>query len=345
MPEWRKDPIIERWVVIAPNRGARPHDVAHATTARSAGPCPFCEGNEEETTQEIAACRESGTQENGPGWRVRVVPNKYPALTLNEATPPSGDAFHQAMPGLGAHEVIVESPRHVRGIVDLSEDHFREVLEVYRRRLLELRTDPRLLYAAIFKNVGEAAGASLEHAHSQLIALPLVPRQVRDELAAALALYRQRGRCAYCELLEVESAAAARVVLQTPHFVALCPYASRFAYETWVLPRRHASRFESIAPAAEADLAGVLQQVVGRMENLLDYPAYNYLVRTAPLQEVELPHDHWRIEVFPRLAKTAGFEWGTDVFINTVSPETAAARLREATPLRAAALETAAARC
>lgn len=329
MPEWRKDPIQNRWVIVAEDRGERPCDYESPLRLREDAACPFCEGNEDQTTPEIAACRAEGSAANGPGWRVRVVPNKYPALELAGEPRPSSVGHYDAMPGVGVHEVIVESPRHVPSTADLGEDNIREVLWTYRDRLTAWKRDPRLRYGMVFKNVGAAAGASLEHVHSQLVATPMVPTHVGDELAAALALYQRRGECPYCELLSHESSTVARVVLETPHFVAFCPFASRFAYETWILPKRHASRYESISRQAAGELAGVLKQVVGRLETALDRPAYNYILQTAPFGDGELPHYHWRLEVFPRLARTAGFEWGTGFHINAVPPERAAAQLRD----------------
>ncbi|MCR4413776.1 MAG: galactose-1-phosphate uridylyltransferase [Thermoguttaceae bacterium] len=334
MPDLRKDPIVGRWVIIAENRANRPQDYTAAFQAQRKRPCPFCEGNEHLTPDEITACRASGTQRNREGWRIRVVGNKYPALVLEGDPHQHQDGLYKAMDGVGAHEVIVESPRHIVTTSELAEKELREVLAVYRDRLDALRQDGRLAYGLIFKNVGAAAGASLEHLHSQLIATPVVPVSVQEEIAGSLAFYRDRGNCVYCEMLGQELASPCRVVLKTPRFVAFEPFASRFPFETWVVPARHASHYEDIGNAEIEELAGVMKQVLGKIETVLEPPAYNYVVHTAPFDVQHLAHYHWHIEIMPRVTGVAGFEWGAGFHINPVAPEQAAALLREVAPDR-----------
>lgn len=331
MPDLRKDPVVGRWVIIAHERAKRPHDFK-VQAEELAGPasCPFCEGNEHRTPPEILSYRDRGSQPNGPGWRVRVVPNKFPALQVEGKLAKRGDGIYDRMAGIGAHEVIIESPRHVVSMSDLDEEAIRDVLWIYRDRLIDLKKDHRLVHGMLFKNVGAAAGASLEHTHSQLIVTPIVPITVAEEMTGALEFSRYRGRCIYCDMIHQELDSADRVVLDTPHFTAFCPFASRFPFETWILPKNHSSHFENIPRPAVDDLAGVLRNVLGRLEVALDSPAYNYIVHTAPFDHQELPHYHWHIEVIPRLTKVAGFEWGTGFYINPVPPEDAAAYLRAA---------------
>ena len=339
MSELRKDPIVDRWVIIAENRAHRPNQFATPPRTSSAVACPFCEGSEHETPGEIAARREPGTAADGRGWRVRVVPNKYPALELEDGadrlgTEPAnmaaagGDLFHVA-PGVGAHEVIIESPRHILHTADLTEESLCEVLCVYRDRLAHWKQDGRFAYGVLFKNVGQPAGASLEHLHSQLMVLPSVPTSARAELDAAAALYVEHGLCIYCTMTDEELALDQRMVLATADFVAFCPFASRFPFETWILPRRHASHYEDTGDACLESLAVVARQVLGCIERASEYPAYNLILRTAPFDISQLEHYHWRIEILPRLAQTAGFEWGSGCFINPVAPERAAQVLRE----------------
>jgi UDPglucose--hexose-1-phosphate uridylyltransferase len=336
MSQLRKDPIVGRWVIVAEGRAGRPNDLRDAG---SGGPCPFCEGNERETPGEVLAFRQAGTLPNQPGWRVRVVPNRYPALDVETDTVDAGeyteigaesgrDPLYETLPGLGVHEVIIESSQHVASIRQLPLPQLAEVFSAYRQRLQTHQQDRRLAYGMLFKNVGEAAGASLEHTHSQLIVTPIVPINVQEELAGSLAFHRRHDECIYCRLIVHELASAVRVVLDRPGFVAFCPMASRFPYETWILPKRHASRYEDIQPDELRELAGVMQDVVGRIEMSLDHPAYNYLIHTAPFDTCELDHYHWHIEITPRLTRTAGFEWGTGFYINDVSPEAAAEVLR-----------------
>jgi UDPglucose--hexose-1-phosphate uridylyltransferase len=330
MPELRKDPIVSRWVIIAHERAKRPHDfIGESPLQPEGGFCPFCEGHEEKTPPEIIAYRERGTRPNGPGWRIRVVPNKFPALKIEGNLNKRGEGIYDKMAGIGAHEVIIESPQHHISMATLAEDNIREVLWVYRDRLVDLKKDSRLVHGMLFKNVGPAGGASLEHTHSQLIVTPIVPISVWEEMTGALEFFNYRGRCIYCDMVQQELATEKRIVLDTPHFTAFCPYASRFPFETWILPKAHSSHFENIPKPGVDDLGSVLRQVLNKLEVGLDSPAYNYIIHTAPFDHQELPHYHWHIEIIPRLTKVAGFEWGSGFYINPVPPEDAAAFLRE----------------
>ena len=330
MPELRKDPIVGRWVIIAHERAKRPHDFkGEAQHQGDPGLCPFCEGQEDKTPPEILAYRERGTRADGPGWRIRVVPNRFPALKVEGHLNKRGDGIYDMMAGVGAHEVIIESPRHVVSMAALSEDNIREVLWVYRDRLVDLKRDSRLVHGMLFKNVGAAGGASLEHTHSQLIVTPTVPITVWEEMTGGLEFFNYRGRCIFCDMVQQELATEKRVVVDTPHFTAFCPYASRFPFETWVVPKQHSSHYENIPKPGVDDLGGVLRLVLNKLELALDSPAYNYIVHTAPFDLQELPHYHWHVEIIPRLAKVAGFEWGSGFYINPVPPEDAAAFLRE----------------
>lgn len=329
MPDLRKDPIVGRWVIIATSRAKRPHDFDTTPRRQRGRFCPFCEGNEDKTPGEIIAYRNPGTQRNRPGWRVRVIPNKFPALEIEGELNKRGEGIYDMMRGVGAHEVIIESPRHVVSTSELSEEQIREVLWVYRDRLVDIKKDHRLVYGMIFKNVGAAAGASLEHTHSQLIVTPIVPINVWEEMTGSLEFYNYRGRCVYCDMIQQELATERRVVLDTPSYLAFCPFASRFPFETWILPKAHSSHFENIQKNGVDDLSGVMKQVIVKVEAALDQPAYNYIVHTAPFDTQELAHYHWHIEIMPSLTKAAGFEWGTGFYINPVPPEQAAAFLRE----------------
>jgi UDPglucose--hexose-1-phosphate uridylyltransferase len=329
MPDLRKDPIVGRWVIVAKSRAKRPHDFASTSSMRSGQFCPFCAGHEENTPAEILAYRSPGSAPNGPGWRVRVVPNKFPALEIEGDLNKRGEGMYDMMRGVGAHEVIIESPEHIVSTSELTEDLLRDVFWVYRERLADLKKDQRLVYGMLFKNVGAAAGASLEHTHSQLIVTPIVPISVQEEMTGSLEFYNYRGRCVFCDMIQQELSTEKRIVLDTPGFVAFAPFASRFPFETWILPKPHASHYESIQKHATEELARVMKQVIGKIEIALDNPAYNYIVHTAPFDSPELRHYHWHIEIIPRLTKTAGFEWGTGFYINPVPPEEAAGFLRE----------------
>ena len=329
VPDLRKDPMVGRWVIVAKSRAKRPYDFDSTPARRRGRFCPFCEGNEDKTPDEIIAYRNPGSQPNRKGWRVRVVPNKFPALEIEGGLNKRGEGIYDTMQGVGAHEVIIECPKHLVSTSELSEEQFREVLWVYRDRLVDLKRDPRLVYGMIFKNVGAAAGASLEHTHSQLIVTPIVPINVWEEMTGSLEFYNYRGRCVYCDMIQQELATEKRVVIDTPGFVAFCPFASRFPFETWVLPKIHSSQYENIQKNSVDELSGVMRLVIAKIETALDRPAYHYIIHTAPFDTQELGHYHWHIEIMPSLTKPAGFEWGTGFYINPVTPEEAAAFLRE----------------
>jgi UDPglucose--hexose-1-phosphate uridylyltransferase len=330
MPELRKDPIVGRWVIIAHERAKRPHDFkADSHESESTGVCPFCAGHEEKTPPEILAYRDFGSRPNGAGWRVRVVPNRFPALKIEGLLNKRGDGIYDMMSGVGAHEVIIESPVHHKTMASLSPSEIREVIWVYRDRLFDLKKDSRLVHGMLFKNVGVAAGASLEHSHSQLIVTPIVPISVWEEMTGSLEFFHYRGRCIYCDMVQQELANEKRIVIDTPYFTAFCPFASRFPFETWIVPKGHSSHFENIPNPTVDDLGHVLHAVLNKLELALDSPAYNYIIHTAPFDHGELPHYHWHIEVIPRLTRVAGFEWGSGFYINPVPPENAALFLRE----------------
>jgi UDPglucose--hexose-1-phosphate uridylyltransferase len=329
MPELRKDPIVGRWVIIATERARRPVAPKEDPEPEQVAYCPFCEGHEEKTPGEILAYRDRNSRPNEPGWRVRVVPNKYPALMVEGDLQKRGEGIYDKMNGVGAHEVIVETPAHVVSLTSLTEDNIREVLWVYRDRMVDLKKDPRLVYGMLFKNVGAAAGASLEHSHSQLIVLPIVPINVMEEMTGALSFYNYRGRCIYCDMMHQELASEKRVVLDTPNFVCFVPFASRFPFETWIVPKHHNSHFENIQKTEVDELGSLLKAALVKLERALDRPAYNYIIHTAPFDAQPQPHYHWHLEIIPRLTRVAGFEWGTGFYINPVPPEQAAAFLRE----------------
>ena len=290
---------------------------------------PFAEGNEGHTPPEILAYREPRSTPNGPGWRVRVIPNKFPALRTDAVLNKKGVGLYDTMTGVGAHEVVVECPHFEESLARLPEANVRDVLTAYKDRLLDLKRDVRLVHALVFKNKGALAGASLEHAHSQLIVTSVVPISVWEEMTGALEFYNYRGRCVYQDVLDQELESRERVVMETADYAALCPFASRFPFETWIVPKHHASHYETSGERQIAALAKVLKTTLAKLELALDDPPYNYVLHTAPFDVDELPHYRWHLEVFPRLTRVAGFEWGSGFYINPVPPEEAAAFLRD----------------
>jgi UDPglucose--hexose-1-phosphate uridylyltransferase len=329
MPELRRDPVVGRWVIISTERARRPSDFPPRPGGCGTGrPCAFCPGHESATPDEVWALRPDGGPPNAPGWLVRVVPNKFPALRIEGELEPSGEGLYDRMNGVGAHEVIIEAPEHGATLESLSVEHLAQVLRAYRDRILDLAKDARLDYVMVFKNHGEAAGASLEHTHSQLIAIPTVPIMVEEELAGGLQHFRIKKRCIWCDIVRQERRGGGRLVLEEGGHLALAPFAPRFPFETWVLPSAHRSSYEDTAAEELLPLAALLREVLGRMRRVLGNPAYNLMLHSAPLRNPPLDHFHWHIEIIPKLTSVAGFEWGTGFFINPTPPEEAARYLR-----------------
>ena len=330
MPEFRKDPVTGRWVIIATDRSRRPADFSRQQVIPKGDRfCPFCPGNEQKTPPEVLAYRQSGGL-NEPGWTLRVVPNKFPALRVEGDFDRQGEGLYDKMNGIGAHEVIIEAPEHNVTLGEMPEKRAEDIFWAIRDRFLDLKKDLRMRYILAFKNHGEAAGATLEHSHSQLIALPVMPRRVQEELEGAKRYYDLKERCIFCDILRQEINTGSRVVLETEHFLAVCPYAARFPFEIWVLPRRHFSNFEDSDVPTFHNLGWVMPVLVREIDKVLERPAYNVMIHTAPLQEHGLPYYHWHMELIPKLTKVAGFEWGTGFYINPTPPEESAKFLREA---------------
>lgn len=334
MPELRKDPIVGRWVIISTDRAKRPTDFFREGVKIKGGFCPFCYGNENKTPKEILAYRptQNGatSQRDTPGWTMRVVPNKFPALGIEGTLNRQAEGMFDKMNGIGAHEVIIETSDHNATLANLTPKKIEDVLWAFRDRILDLKKDRRFKYILIFKNHGEAAGASLEHAHSQLIALPILPIYVAEELEGAKNYYIFKERCVFCDLIQQEMDDTSRVVAENEHFITLAPYAPRFPFETWILPKQHESAFENSSSRMFEDLAKALKTLLMKADRVLDNPPYNLVIHSSPVQDPTNDHYHWHIEFMPKLTKTAGFEWGTGFYINPTPPEEAARFLREA---------------
>ena len=342
MPELRKCPISDRWVVISTERGRRPTDFgggSATTPPEDTSKCPLCEGNEDKTPPEIIAWRKSDTLPNKPGWQVRVIPNKFPALVIEGEVNRSGIGIFDMMSGIGAHEVIVETPNHTLTMADMEETHLEKVLWAYKQRIIDLEKDKRFRYILVFKNYGSAAGASLNHPHSQLIATPITPRYVMLELTNARTYFHEKERCLFCDMIRQELGSGERLIYENEYFVVFAPFASRFPFETWIFPRRHQADFKEIVDEERVQLARCMKDILTRLKKTLNDPPYNYVVHTAPNSVVRpgkpdywgtINYDfHWHIEIIPRLTKQAGFEWGSGLYINPTSPEEAAKYLRE----------------
>lgn len=338
MPELRRDPIIGRWVIISTERAKRPSDfkVSHP---EEEGFCPFCEGHEKDTLPEVLAIRKPGTEKDTPGWDVRIVPSISQRFAVNGGLDRRGVGMYDVMNPLGAHDIIVESPKHLTDIHQLSETQIELVINVSIQRIVELDEDSRLKYCLLFKNHGLKAGGSksTKHVRSQIIATPVTPTRVKEELRGARFYYQYKDRCIFCDLMSQELDNGARVVMDTENIVAIAPFASRFPFEVWIMPKKHRADFIKIEEEEIKDLASVLKTLFLKLSKALNDPPYNYMLHTAPFRHAKRPgywHTieedyHWHIEVTPRVTQVAGFEWGSGFYINPTPPEDAAKYLRK----------------
>lgn len=330
MSEVRRDPLTDSWVIIAPNREHRPEELME--TQLSAGNvivCPFCAGNEHQTPEASLVILDD--DEDPDSWSVRVVPNKYPAVLADGiavgAPSTAGDVF-ESFPLSGGHEVFIESPEHVQSLTELTLARMNDVFAAYLQRMQYWRSREDVDYHILFKNVGAAAGASLRHTHSQLIATSVMPGSIKTLMARLGTHHGQTGQCLVCMMSSQEQNAAKRMVMQSKHFAAMCPFASRVPYLLRIIPLQHQDAFESIQQGQLEDLALLVRTLLQLIESMVNPPAYNFIIHTRPTAFHDAAAFHWWMELFPRVTKMAGFEWGADCFINPVSPEDAASHLR-----------------
>ena len=339
MPELRKDPIIGRWVIIAVERARRPKGFKSAVSMPEEGDCPFCEGKESNTPREIFAIRKEGTKPNQPGWDVRVVPSKTPFLRVEGEINRHGRGLYDVMSGVGAHEVIIETPRHIANIADLDEAQIAKVVTCCIDRFVDLSRDERFKYVLVFKNYGWASGGGrVRHSRTQLIATPVTPKRVKEELVGAKKYFEYHERCIFCDLIRQEMHSKERVVLELDGFVAITAFASRFPFEIWILPKQHSCDFSNMSVEKRLHLGKVLKKVLTKLKIGLDDPPYNFVLHTSPFRRKKAKEGywktieddyHWHLEIIPRLTSPAGFEWGTGFYICPISPEETAEYLRE----------------
>ena len=338
MPELRKDPIIGRWVIISTERARRPDQfVSHIHESEVEKACPFCEGKEGNTPPEIYAIRPRNSTRNGPGWDLRVIPSISPFLRVEGDLDRRGNGVYDVMNGVGAHEIVVETNQHIANMADLSEEQITRVLNCYSDRIVDLEKDTRLKYVLVFKNYGKGSGGTgIRHARSQLIATPVNPKRVKEELAGARQYYDYHERCVFCDLIKQELVQKERVILDFDGFVAVSPFAARFPFETWILPKKHCCDYTCMDAESRRNLARVLKAVLLKLKLGLNDPDYNYIIHSAPFRRQKMGYwktidqdYHWHIEIMPRLTKVAGFEWGTGFYICPLPPEETAKFLRE----------------
>lgn len=330
MAELRRDPIGGRWVIVDTDHSNLPVDYEFEAFIPTDNDCPFCYGNENLTPHEIESFRDPNTAVNTPGWQVRVVPNKFPALKIEGELDRRGLGIYDILNGVGAHEVIIESPYHHKDTSDLLNEEVEKFISMLCRRSHDLIRDKRFKYLMIFKNYGPAAGASLQHPHTQLIALPMVPKNVLEEIKGAEKYFEFRERCIFCDMMLQELQEKERIISENEHFLSFCPFVSRFPFEIWIMPKQHYCCFCSLSCEQIPFLAAMLKETITKVKNIFNNVSYNYIIHSSPPNaDINNERYHWHIEFIPKLMSVAGFEWGSGFYTVPTPPELAAKYLRQ----------------
>ncbi len=332
MSEVRRDPVIGRWVIVEQReKSLGPADYEKEPhVIKQAAVCQFCAGREAQTPPEVDAIRPGVYAPNAIGWQARVVPNKFPALRIEGDLGRRGVGLYDMSNGVGAHEVLIETPEHAKNFADYSVDEVVNVLKLYQSRSASLARDKRFKYIMIFKNYGQSAGASVEHAHSQIIALPMVPKYVAEELEGAKQYYDFRGRCVFCDMIQQEYQDQRRIITSNDGFISFCPFVPRFPFESWIFPKDHGCDFVTLQDKERRELAEILKSVLLRIKVCLSDPSYNFYLHVTPVDYENPQSYHWHIEIVPQLTRVAGFEWGTGFYVVRTAPSVAAEHLRAA---------------
>jgi UDPglucose--hexose-1-phosphate uridylyltransferase len=339
MPELRRDPVVDRWVIIAMERARRPSNFVNThpnffdkNVQEQA--CPFC-NNQDQT---IFSLKDEKSEHHDSPWDVKVVESGTPVVRLSEKFKRRGYGLYDVVNGYGAHEVVIETPRHIANMADLSINQIRLVIKTYTARFHTLEKVTNSQYVLAFKNYGWAAGSRLiGHSRSQIIATPVNPLRIKEKLIGAKRHFEYHDRCLYCDLIRQELKTKERIVTETAFFIALTPFAPRFPFEVWIFPKKHHCDFAKGIIGQEEDLAILLKDILSRFKVGLGDPAYNYIIQSAPFHSGKrsdkwktLEQDyHWHIELMPRLTQAAGFEKGTGFYICPIPPEATAEYLRE----------------
>jgi len=317
--ELRRDPILRRWVTIA-----------HQPAKDKKENCPFCSGNESYTPPEVFALREEGTSPNTPGWQVRVISNRYPLFRLEGGLGKRAEGMYDLMNSFGAHEIVIETPEHLQTWPQMDICQLRKIIKAYRHRCLDLRGNTRFRQIIISKHHGVPPSPSPYHQHSHVVAMPVIPLRIEEEIKGILEYYQRKDRCGYCDVISQELEDQKRVILETKEFLSFAPFASRYPYENWIIPKQHLSDFGLITDSQVTDLANVLKFIFTRIHKAFPDAIISMVLHSTPIQEYFQKEYHWHFELRPRQERPVGFEWGTGFFINFVSPEKAAATIREA---------------
>jgi UDPglucose--hexose-1-phosphate uridylyltransferase len=332
MSQMRKDIFTGGWVIVAETNTVTPADFSFKRFTRETRFCPFCETNEASTPPEVFAIRNPDSSPNGPGWSVRVVPNSNPRLRIEGQLGRRAEGFHDLMNGVGAHEIIVETPRHDRSLHELEVHEIADVIRAHVSRVTDLEGDKRMRYALIFKNHGEEAGAhTITHSISQLMALAVTPRSIKTKLMVARDYFAVKERCIYCDVLQQELKEQRRLIAENADFAAFAPFASRFPFEMGVFPKSHSSAFSRITTGQIENLARILRDVLRKLDHTLGGPPYNLLLQDRPFLRPRAGYwntieddFHWHLQILPQILRATGLEWASWFFYNPVPPEIAA---------------------
>jgi len=327
MPELRQDPITGRWVVVAKERAKRPDDfLRRGGTIPQV--CPFEYGHESMTPPETLAFRQDNSTPNTPGWAVRVVPNKFPAFTPENHEEESVRGLFRSRKAYGAHEVVIHGPDHDLSLATYPVEQVAEVLRAYKLRYEYHKSQPYGRYVQIIINHGKEAGASLEHSHSQLFVVPLIPDLFKAQLQKTTEYYDRNKRCVYCDVIASEIADGVRGIEKSKHFISFVPYAAKLPFETWIVPLQHKPHFETLSDDERFDLASIFRRSLRRFYVGLNDPPFNMYLHTGPPGYERTESYHWHMSLTPKLTTPAGFEMGTGMTINITIPEEAAEFLR-----------------
>ncbi len=333
--ELRKDPLLGRWIAVM-NEPKSPSGYLSFPHEEGGKSCVLCAGREGETPGEIMVVTRINPAEPSKRWWTRVIPNFSPLFQVEGDLGRRGEGMYDKMNSIGANEIIIESPEHLVRPEDMGVDQMVRVIMTYRDRVADLEKDPRLRYTLIYKNSGTEAGAVYSHPVSYLVSTPIIPKRVKEELDGAKQYYNYKERCIFCDIVQEELRLGSRVILETRNFVAFCPYASKFPFESWIVPKRHNCAFQDIRAEEMQDMALILSSVLRKLRAVFDGLAFNYFIHSAPNRIPRKNHwhtlgedFHWHLEIMPRLLRTSGFEWGSGFYILPTSPEHASQYLRE----------------
>ncbi|MEW6108352.1 MAG: galactose-1-phosphate uridylyltransferase [Nitrospirota bacterium] len=319
MPELRLNLITREWVIIATERAKRPEEFRQNRNKKNLPEfleeCPFCPGNEHRTPEEMMRITD------GESWKIRVTPNKFPALSPEITRERKNEGIRHMVTGHGKHEVVIESPLHNMCMALMTVGDISTIVRTYRTRFDEIYRDPGIEHVIIFKNHGEAAGTSLAHPHSQIIGTPVTPILVRNRIEEGIRYFDNTGECLICATLKDELSDGRRIILDTAHFVTFIPYAALSPFHIWIFPKRHCATFSTITEEEINDFSFNLKTIFLKFYEGLDDPDYNFIIRSQNPKECNSEYFHWYLSIVPRVIQTAGFELGSGMYINTAIPE------------------------